>query len=546
MKSPPLQRRDPRDMGSESGIGRAWESKLINIDQTAASGGSMGKEVKGWTHLGVPQRVIMSSSAYSPTASRSLSPPSQLSSSKDSEGRQDCRRVEAMYRSQLSAAVAGPSGPPSGADVMQPPVGMAPSMCSKSGICPGVVRLVPEGSRVVQAEVTPEQFAEAVGWARGPTTLEWCQAAARCASCTRRGEQCEFEEPALGVRQDTSVCLPCHSRHEKCSITLSWRAICIVVEQGWDRGWVTAQLEEGWKGRVSGRGSGAGEGERVSAPVMKVGPPQGGQREGAPSMQEKGKWRASPSPEVGPSKRVRGEQVMGGPPGSVVYSPTSGAPIEQSADRSWLVAEAYLRRWVEGLEQLVWREWDVAWKDKDVAVGTAMERLSRLQELEVRTVHLQARVEEVAMQQAGGSGVRETQQGSSTGEVWVAVERVWQREEWLANEAASGRRGVLYWAREHRILLNGASAALGSIHDRLVRMPGDLPPELGQGVMQMGRLLAGHQWRATADSRAWWEMATDMGEPLPGQPEVLAAVVAQLEVFMVGRVVGLGSGEEGE
>ncbi|KAG5348856.1 hypothetical protein C0989_007725 [Termitomyces sp. Mn162] len=175
-----------------------------------------------------------------------------------------------------------------------------------------------------------------------------------------------------------------------------------------------------------------------------------------------------------------------------------------------------------------------------------MERLSCLQELEVRTVHLQARVEEVAMQQAGGSGVRETQQGSSTGEVWVAAERAWQREEWLANEAASGWRGVLYWAREHRILLNGASAALGSIHDRLVRMPGDLPPELGQGVMQMGRLLAGHQWRATADPRAWWEMATDMGEPLPRQPEVLAAVVAQLEVFMVGRVAGLGSGEEGE
>ncbi|KAG5726199.1 hypothetical protein E4T56_gene14755, partial [Termitomyces sp. T112] len=57
----------------------------------------------------------MSSSAYSPTASRSPSPPSQLSSSEDSVGRRDRRRVEAMYRSQLSAAVAGPSGPPSGA-----------------------------------------------------------------------------------------------------------------------------------------------------------------------------------------------------------------------------------------------------------------------------------------------------------------------------------------------------------------------------------------------------------------------------------------------
>ncbi|KAG5718352.1 hypothetical protein E4T56_gene8354, partial [Termitomyces sp. T112] len=405
-------------------------------------------------------------------------------------------------------------------------------------------------------EVTPEQFAEAVGRARGPPTLEWCQAAAPCASCTRRGEQCEFEEPALG----------------KCSVTLSWRAVCIAAEQGWDQGWVAAQLEEGRKGRVLGRGSGAGEGERVSTPVMKVGPPWGGQREGAPSMQEKEKRRASPSPEAGPSKWARGEQVMGGPPGSAVYSPTSRAPVEQFADRSWSVVEAYLRRRVEGLEQLlvaheeeiqgVWeerdgaqreldgvqRERDLARKDKDIAVGTAAERLSCLQELEVRTVHLQARVEaaEVATQQAGGSGVRETQQGSSAGESRAAAERARRREEWLANEAASGRQGVLHWAREHRILLDRASAALGSIHDGLARMLGDLPPELGQGVTQMGRLLAGHRRRATADPGVWWEIATDMGEPLPGQPEVLVAVVAQLEVFMVGRAAGLGSGEEGE
>ncbi|KAG5724660.1 hypothetical protein E4T56_gene3714 [Termitomyces sp. T112] len=457
-------------------------------------------------------------------------------------------------------------------DATQPPAGVVTSMRSKSGICPGVVWLVPEGSRVVQAEVTPEQFAEAVGRARGPPTLEWCQAAAPCASCTRQGEQCEFEEPASGVQWDMLVCLPCHSWHEKCSVTLSWRAICVAAEQGWDQGWVAAQLEEGWKGRVWGRGSGAGEGERVSVPVMKVGPPRGGRREGAPFMQEKGKQRVSPSPEAGPSKWAQGKQVMGGPPGSAVYSPTSGAPVEQSADRSWSVAEAYLRHWVESLERLlvvheeeiqgvreerdgarqeldgVRREWDLAWKDKDIAVGTAVERLSCLQELEVRTVHLQAWVEavEVVTQQAGGSGVQETQLGSSTGEVQAAAERAWQREEWLANEAASGQQGVLHWAREHRILLDGASAVLGSIHDGLARMPRDLPQELGQGVTQMGRLLAGHRRRVMADPRAWWEIAMDMGEPLPGQPKVLAAVVAQLEVFMVGRAVGLGSEEEGE
>ncbi|KAG5348757.1 hypothetical protein C0989_008454, partial [Termitomyces sp. Mn162] len=265
---------------------------------------------------------------------------------------------------------------------------------------------------------------------------------------------CEFEEPALGVRRDTLVCLPCHSQHEKCSVTLSWWAVCVTAEQGWDQGWVAAQLEEGRKGRVSGRGSGAGEGERVSVPVMKVGPPRGGQREGAPSTQEKEKQRVSPSPKVGPSKRAWGEQVMGGPPGSTVYSPTSGAPVEQSADRLWSVAEAYLQRRVEGLERLlvaceeeiqgvreerdrarqeldgVWRERDLAQKDKDVAIGTAMEQLSCLQELEVQTVHLQARAEAA-------------EQGSSAGEVRAVAEGARRREEWLANEAALGQQGVL-------------------------------------------------------------------------------------------------------
>ncbi|KAG5731235.1 hypothetical protein E4T56_gene14500 [Termitomyces sp. T112] len=206
--------------------------------------------------------------------------------------------------------MAGPSGPSSGADMMQPPAGVAPSMRSKSGICPGVVRLVPEGSRVVQAEVTLEQFAEAVGWARGPPTFEWCQAAAPC----------EFEAPTSG-----------------CSISLGWRAACVTAEQGWDQDWVAAQLEEGRKGRVLGRGSRAGEGEWVSAPVMKVGPPWGGRREGAPSMQEKGKWRASPSPEAGPSKRARGEQAMGGPPGSAVMVGCGGLSVVSGRELGMIV-----------------------------------------------------------------------------------------------------------------------------------------------------------------------------------------------------------------
>ncbi|KAG5730209.1 hypothetical protein E4T56_gene11669 [Termitomyces sp. T112] len=54
----------------------------------------------------------------------------------------------------------------------------------------------------MQADVMPEYFAEATGQARGPPTLEWCQAVAPCASCTQWDEQCEFEEPMPGVWQD--------------------------------------------------------------------------------------------------------------------------------------------------------------------------------------------------------------------------------------------------------------------------------------------------------------------------------------------------------
>ncbi|KNZ81941.1 hypothetical protein J132_09979 [Termitomyces sp. J132] len=236
------------------------------------------------------------------------------------------------------------------------------------------------GLRVAQADVMLEYFAEAVGQARGPLTLEWCQAVALCASCTQRGEQCKFEEPMLG-----------------CSVTLSWRATCIAAEQEWDCEWVAMQLEEGRRGRVSGRGSRVEGGVGVGRPPMKIGPPWGGRREGAPTTRDKGKRRASPLPETGPSKRARGELALAGPSGPTVYFPTSGTLVELSTGGSWSIVKAFLQRWAEELERLLatrgeevhrvgkerdglWRELDEARKeqdlvhrDKDIAVGTAME-----------------------------------------------------------------------------------------------------------------------------------------------------------------------------
>ncbi|KAG5730925.1 hypothetical protein E4T56_gene7065 [Termitomyces sp. T112] len=242
-----------------------------------------------------------------------------------------------------------------------------------------------------------EHFAEAAGQARGPPTLEWCQAVAPCMSCTQRGEQCEFEEPMPGVQQDMSVCLLCHLQHEKCSVTLSWHATCITAEQGWDCEWVIAQLEEGWRGRVLGWSSGVEGGVGVGQPPMKVGPLQGGWREGAPAARDKSKWRASPLPEAGPSKQALEKLAMAGPPGPTVYFLISGALVEQSAGGSWSAAKAFLQCQVEELERLLatlredacrmgeerdgfqkeldgaQREWDLACRDKDITMGTATE-----------------------------------------------------------------------------------------------------------------------------------------------------------------------------
>ncbi|KAG5731804.1 hypothetical protein E4T56_gene1523 [Termitomyces sp. T112] len=316
---------------------------------------------------------------------------------------------------------------------------------------PGVVRPIPTGSRVAQVDMTPEYFAEATGQARGPPMLEWCQAVAPCASCTWWGEQCKFEEPMPGVWWDTSVCLPCHLWHEKCSVTLSWHAACITAEQGWDHEWVAMQLEEGWRGRVSGRSSGVEGGAGAGWPPMKIEPP----------------WGRPPSPEVGPSKQAWGELAMVGPFGPTVYSPTSGALVEQSVGESWSIAKALLQHWAEELERLLatcreeicrvgeerdrfwreldeaWKEWDLAHRDKDIAMGTATEQLLQLQELQVHMRPLEAQVE-VAGQQSEGSGMRGTQQGSSAEVTQATVERAHWWEEWLANEAASEWQEVLH------------------------------------------------------------------------------------------------------
>ncbi|KAG5331570.1 hypothetical protein C0989_007986 [Termitomyces sp. Mn162] len=118
-----------------------------------------------------------------------------------------------------------------------------------------------------------------------------------------------------------------------------------------------------------------------------------------------------------------------------------------------------------------------------------------------------------------------------------------RREDWLANEAASGCAGILHkcWVWEHRVLLDGASMAFASIQDGLVQMPVGQPPELQQEMARVGRLLVGHRQHNAVASGSWWEVAADAEEALPELAEVLAVVQAQMEIDLgVGMAGVLG------
>ncbi|KAG5729772.1 hypothetical protein E4T56_gene928 [Termitomyces sp. T112] len=330
--------------------------------------------------------------------------------------------------------------------------------------------------------------------------LEWCQNKAPCVLCVQQGKACIFDAPSVGLQHDTSICLPCCVSHEKCSILLEWQVVCIAAEQGWDKGWVQSQLGKAWRTRMSGEVS-------SGRSVGQVGPPWGGRREGASSAADCGKWRASPPLGVGPSKRPwghgRGTGIKfsgapafdhrglplqaGGGANSGIDSTGGGASMSEGGSRHGAGREG--------------------------GIGAGMEHLS-----------------------AGGAGgrpmeeVEEQEMALEAGLLWAELEVARWREDWLANEAASGRVGILRWVREHWVLLDSASTVFVSIQDGLAQMPVGQPLELQQRMARVGRLLVGHRWRNAVAPGSWWKVAADTGEALPGLAEVLAVVRAQMEI----------------
>ncbi|KAG5727414.1 hypothetical protein E4T56_gene11931 [Termitomyces sp. T112] len=237
---------------------------------------------------------------------------------------------------------------------------------------------------------------------------------------------------------------------------------------------------------------------------------------GVSSAVVRGKHRASPPSGAGPSKRPHGHESSVGPPESSLFSPTLGIPLERSSSPPApipLITEVFLCKQVEALTMslAVWEE-----------VRGLQEHLTQMEG-----------------QPAGeAEGRGQAPEGDA---LWVELEAARQREDWLANKAASGCAGILCWVREHRVLLDGASAAFMSIQDGLMQGSAVQPPELQQGMARLERLLAGHWRHNVVALGSWWEVAADAGEALPGLVKVLAVVQAQMEVDLgVGLPVGPG------
>ncbi|KAG5734199.1 hypothetical protein E4T56_gene1188 [Termitomyces sp. T112] len=195
---------------------------------------------------------------------------------------------------------------------------------------------------------------------------------------------------------------------------------------------------------------------------------------GASSAVVQGKRQASLPSGAGPSKRPRGRKSSAGPPESSLFSPAPGVPSE------WLlsppapipsITEVFLCKQVEALTTslAVWEgELQRAREDCDAA-RTEKEAMERERNTSVRVATEQALEvrglrEHLAQMEGQPVGEVEGRGRALEGDaLWVELEAARRREDWLANEAALGRTGILRWVREHRVLLDGASAAFASI-----------------------------------------------------------------------------------
>ncbi|KAG5329329.1 hypothetical protein C0989_009685 [Termitomyces sp. Mn162] len=273
----------------------------------------------------------------------------------------------------------------------------------------------------------------------------------------------------------------------------------------------------------------------------KAGFSRGGWGKGASLAVICGKRRASPSSGVGPSKRLCGHEPSVGPPESLLFFPTPGVPLEWSLSPPVpipLIMEVFLHKQVEALTTLLaaWKG-ELQWAREDCDVARMEKEAMEWERNTLVCMAMEQALEvqglwECLMQMEGQPAGEAEGWGRVLGgdALWAELEAARRREDWLANEAASGRAGILCWVWEHWVLLDGASAVFALIQDGLMQGSMVQPLELQQGMARLERLLAGHRRCNAVAPGSWWEVAVDVGEALPGLVEVLVVVRAQMEV----------------
>ncbi|KAG5729123.1 hypothetical protein E4T56_gene3206 [Termitomyces sp. T112] len=169
----------------------------------------------------------------------------------------------------------------------------------------------------------------------------------------------------------------------------------------------------------------------------------------------RGKCRASPPSGVGPSKRPHGRELLAGPPESSLFSPVPGVPLEWSSSPPALIpliTEVFLRKQVEALTTLLAvregelrrarEDHDAAWTEKE---AMEQERNTSVRVATERALEVRGLREHLAQMEGQPAGEAEGRGRVPEGDaLWVELEVARRREDWLANEATSGRAGILH------------------------------------------------------------------------------------------------------
>ncbi|KAG6882774.1 hypothetical protein C0993_009205 [Termitomyces sp. T159_Od127] len=346
---------------------------------------------------------------------------------------------------------------------------------------------MPAANQVAQADITPAQFARAMGRPWGPPTLAWCL------------------------------------------VSWLWRVSCVAAKQGWASEWVQRQME-GWL--KSWAMVAAGREEGVLRP-REVEEGQSGDKEEAAAVSGgTGEAASLPVTRGGTQQEAPWRRCDGGPPGAPLLLADDSAPPVPAARIDGAepvgvnhgVASAPAGGVCAGGEGAK----QIGGGNNGPGPGSTRSRCS------VSGGAGAGCGADSAEGASGGAGVQGGERGTRGGS--------------CSGGGADGRAGSGSPAGlgiaggsvvpgggfcEHRLLLDGASAAHALLREGVGWMPFNLPAELDIGLAQLDILLAGHWRRNTIAPSLWLDVAVDTGEGLPVREDHLVALATQMETAML-------------